>query len=256
MAAQAINCSQSEKDWRYRSSPTTDEVTAAPSDLGIARNIVVPVAHYDRENGVETQAMMPTGLAVAQVVTCMDEDGRRSLRMVGPPTQRAALWNQMLDDMPAIREVALLHRIGMDPRGTDWRTILRDAAQADCGLCVIYCRFVDTDADAEYWGVLFDSISQKPIATFNAPFTFHPPETEKHHRNEDDKPWACEADVRAEAKLRTLIRDSVWDFASQRGRTSDPTTTQPNPWNNSNSLSPRDGSRLWEEITRRLFQRP
>jgi hypothetical protein len=249
----SINCSKPD-DWRYQAAIEEDEVTATPADLGIARNIVVPVAHYGRGDGSEMQAMLPTGLAVVQVVTCMNEEGHRNLRIVGPPTHRGVYWNQLLDDMAAIREVALLHRIGLDPRGTDWRAILRDAAEAECGLCVIYCRYNETDADAEYWGVLFDSIAQKPLVSFSAPFNLRPPVTEEDHGSEDDKIWACEADVRAETKLRQLIRDSVWDFAAQRGRRD--TTTQPNPWNTGEPLSPRNANKLWDEIAKRLFQRP
>jgi hypothetical protein len=200
----------------------------------------------------------PAGLAVVQVVTNAEEEeleagtspAKPGLLVAHTANERRAYWNDLLGDLPALREVRLLRSTALDPRGTQCRDILRRSVTEHCNLCLIYAQASSTEADSEYIASLWDAAAGQPLAVYRAPVTI--PHCERQYGHSSDskdagshdkhaqarhETWFQEADFRAEADLRRMVRDSIWDLAS---RDQTKPTTEPNPWQTDRPILPRD----------------
>ncbi len=216
-----------------------EEVEVTSSDLGVSESALAHsgAATLDAE---ASSGRFPTGLAVVRVeAVTKDQAANRYLRVVPVAEYRDAYWKSEMADLPELREVAMPRTFGLDPRGADWRSLLQTAAAQDCDLCLIYSKVHDTEADAEFVGVLWSSSTEKALVTFRVPVQL-PPEIRRKY--EKKKHWIklrSDAEFRAETELRRLVRDVLWDLVAKDADAA----TQPNPWETDVPLFPRDHRR-------------
>ena len=184
----------------------------------------------------------PTGISVVRVAAAMDEkNARRYLRVAEMPQESAVYWSHLWDDLPPIREVTPLTTQGLDPRGARYEDLLRESVDIDCDLCVVYARIEDTDADAELVAVLWDAANHEAMAAFRVPVTLTEEVREACEKSHRGGAWLSEAEFRAEADLRRLVRDAMWDLVAKDQAAP---TTQPSPWQDYLPLFPRDYDRF------------
>ena len=136
----------------------------------------------------------------------------------------------------------MLKTYGLNPRGTDYRSLLRAAQVQDCDLCMVYAEVEDTDADAEFVGLLWDAKYEEPLIAYRVP-VFLPIEVREQFDEEDSESYQqmmAEAAFRAESDLRQMVRASLWELAANDGKVP---KTKPSPWRTDLPLYPRDYSR-------------
>lgn len=233
-------------DNKYRVTEDEEVVSIHSADLGVSNDVPSPIGAtvLSTEPSV---GRFPAGICVVRVeaLEC-DADEQRDLRISRLPAQHAVYWNLLFDDLPSIREVVFLGNPGLDPRGYRWPELLTSAAQHECSLCILYAQQEVTDADAQYYGVLWDTQAMLALATFRIPVIL--PEdfvtSEQEDADEQDEEELelalSEARFRAEQDLRRTVRDTLWDLAKRDGAV---LTTQPNPWRSGVPLFPRDYER-------------
>lgn len=225
---------------KYQPPVETDAVCINAEDLGLPPDTVIEAGSPLMSERISA-GRFPTGVSVVRVEATMHERStRRCLRVADMPQECAVLWCQLWDDLPPIREVTTLRTLGLDPRGARFGDLLRESEIIDCDLCLIYARLSDTDADADFIAVLWDAADQEVLAAFRVPVVLTEEDLEASKEEHRDG-YVTEAEFRAVADLRNLVRDAVWDLvAMDRG---DP-TTQPSPWREYLPVFPRDYDRF------------
>lgn len=227
-----------------------DLVTIAPQDLGV-NDEMLSISGGRSLDSSGSKGRFPAGLAVARVVSKVAEPGAaHTLKISDSPPDHAAYWNGLLDSLPPVREVAMLHDVGIDPRGTTWQAILSESVRIDCLLCLVYGRCDRGAGDADLIGVLWDAQHSKALAAFRIPLAM-----DKNRREEEDEPRegvSSPAENEAEASLRALVRGAVWDLAKRDTPTA---TTQPSPWQSDPLLMPRNNRMIIEIDPQQLRER-
>jgi len=223
------------------SAPNEDIVCITAVDLGVPPEAIADAEHESLDSSPST-ARFPTGVSVVRVVAAMDEkDARRYLRVAEMPQESAVYWCHLWDDLSPIRGVTMLRTLGLDPCGANHEDLLRESTNANCGLCIIYARVDDTDADADFAAVLWDAANRKALSAFRVPVTLSEEDREVSEKAHRGGPWVSEAEFRAEADLRKLIRDVMWDLVANDQVSP---MTQPSPWQDYLPLFPRDYDRF------------
>jgi len=224
--------------------PTTDENVASAEDLGLRQAQIEVSGSKLVEKGASV-GRFPAGLAIAQVAAAPGEDEpTRRLRLTKTEVDRQVHWGRALHELPKVREVVFMSDFGLDPRGFKHGELLRHAANYGCDLCVIYTRIEESECQAHYVAALWDARKPKLLSTYRVPVLLSLHDLPSSGDNSDEEKmraeWLYEADCRAEADLRRMVRDDLWDLA-RRDRAA---TTQPSPWRTEHPLLPRDFSRL------------
>lgn len=231
-------------DNKYRVAEEEEVVPIRAADLGVPNKAPTRIGAtlLSTEPSV---GRFPAGICVVRVKALQcDANKQRDLRISPLPAQHAVYWNLLFDDLPSIREVVFLANPGLDPRGYRWPELLHAASQHECSLCVLYAEQEATDADAEYYGVLWDTQAMQALATFRIPVVLPEEFTTSEEDDEDDEDeqrialW--EARFRAEQDLRRTVRDTLWDLAKRDGAV---LTTQPSPWRSGVPIFPHDYER-------------
>lgn len=234
-------------DNKYRVTENEQIVSIRSADLGVSNKAPTRVGATIL-NTEPSVGRFPAGICVVRVEALQcGADKQRDLRISRLPAQHAVYWNLLFDDLPSIREVVFLGNPGLDPRGYRWPELLKSAARHECSLCILYAEQEVTDADAEYYGVLWDTQTMQALAIFRVPVilpedfvTSEQEEADNEEDEEEARIALCEARFRAEQDLRRSVRDTLWDLAKRDGAI---LTTQPNPWRNGIPLFPRDYER-------------
>ncbi len=221
-------CAQQAVAPKYRVASEAPAVGVAASDFGVD-HATFARAGVHRLIAEPTRGQFPSGLCVARVETFMTTSDARRLRLLPLPSQHAIYWNHLLDGLPAVREIVLLREPGIDPRGCDRDEILEAAKANACELCLIYARVDETDADAEYVGVLWNTRSRAPIAIVRAPVVLPIDVAKKMKQAPDCDVQIGESDFRSEQDFRRLTRDLLWDLARQDLESA---TREESPWKN------------------------
>lgn len=256
-AASWVGCSQPTTE-KYHVADETEIACVNATDMGIPKE-AFEEAGTRLIDHTPSIGRFPVGLCVVRVAARIptDEGGPHVLRVSELSPHHAVYWNHLFDALPEIREVAFLNRCGLDPRGAATPAILRLASKIECGLCMIYARLEETDADAEYVGVLWDTERLTALAVVRTPVVL--PEDVRERIEEEEGETAevdrsiWEADFRAEQDFRSEVRDVVWNLVDHDGRAP---TTQPNPWRQDDvPLFPRDYRRYRDSRLERLFRK-
>lgn len=195
-------------------------------------------------------ALMPmAGIAVTRV-RCDGALEGRPLQAEPIAPERAALWNQLVNDLARVREFVVLGTLGMDPRGAKNEDLLDAAKAQDCNYCLIYQLVDPFPYSASVRAVLWDTDSRKPLISFNTAIQL--PESVVQQCNEDeDMTLRREADAsyQVEAELRGMVRDTLWDMAGKTEPNEGP-TSRPNPWKTDQPILPRDDYRYRRYLMR------
>lgn len=214
-----------------------------PAALGIADTLELQQSLHEL-NSQPSTGRFPAGIAVARLDPAPDPSrAASSIRVSKMAPDRAVYWTHLTDTLPAIREVTILRDLGIDPRGGRFEDVLRQALAVNCELCLLYGQVSQYDTDAEFIAVLWDALNGKPLTFFRAIVDL-PPDLRKEcnkrgHVHDRD----CDAVFLAEAELRIMVRDHLWDRV-QRDQVS--STTVPSPWGKDLPLFPRDYYRYRE----------
>ncbi len=230
----AFGCNRTE---RPSMSVDLDVIAVSSADLGVPENSAARPGEHPLDT-TRTTGRFPAGLAVARVVTALDEPtGRRRLRPGEMSVDRAAHWNQVMDTLPPVREVTLLRELGIDPRGVESGDFLREATRINCNLCLLFGRTENAEGEAALLGVLWDSAEMRPLAAFLSPILIEAEIDEKNDKPEARIRAAARAEMQAEQELRAMVRNTIWDLVKRDETVS---TTQPSPWRGDDALMPRD----------------
>lgn len=214
-----------------------DTAPISSDDLGISDSASTMSASASADGG-RTVGRFPSGLSVARVTAIADvTDPSRRLRSEAMLVERAAYWNQMMDNLPPVREVTVLRQMGIDPRGVSRGDFLHESTRIDCRFCLLFGK-ADEDVGAPVLlGALWDAPSVRPIAAYRVPVLVD--EAKLLEADDETKRQAIlnAAEASAEHQLRTQVRDTLWDLS----RLDEPeATTQPSPWRTDDVLLPRD----------------
>ncbi len=235
----SLACGQPEP--KYQTPFEEDTICITAGDLGIDDSILPGrgMLLLDRQPSV---ARFPTGVSVVRVKAMMAEKtAHRYLRVADMTRFSEVYWSHLWDKLPPIREVRPLGTMGVDPRGAGYEDLLRQSVEIECELCVMYALVTDTNSDAEFVAVLWDAADHQALATFRTPVELSDELRDKIADEGDRGRWVGEAEFRAEADLRRLLRDAMWDIV-ELDRISP--ATQPSPWRDYMPGFPRDYDRL------------
>ncbi len=251
------SCGAPEAKYQVHSEGTPQSLSGR--DVGVADEVLRPIG-WRLLTDQRTAGRFPAGICVVEVeVYTPAGSDERLLRLRTVPGHHAVYWSNLLDELPLVREVIFLGEAGLDPRGYQWREVLQASVERDCSLCLIYSRLDDSDADAEYAGVLWDAAAFLPLAVLRVPVILPIDESspsgsasDDDHGVEPQDPTIREADFRAQQEFRHALRDAIWDLA---GQDSVAPATQPNPWSDAEfPLFPRDYHRYRDWRLERFFR--
>ncbi|MBX3394432.1 MAG: hypothetical protein KF841_03600 [Phycisphaerae bacterium] len=212
LVASGAGCSRNETAPKYQVQSGDQVVPVLADDLGISTELFTRAGAHSLLAEV-SQGQLPSGICVVRIEARLGADGHRTLAVLPLPSQHAIYWNQLFDELPAIREVVFLGKPGLDPRGCTRGDILRVALARDCGLCLIYAREEESDADAEYVGVIWNTRTQAAVATIRTPVILPPEVVDRLKEDATCDRAITEADFRSEQEFRRFVRDVVWDIA-------------------------------------------
>lgn len=219
--------------------PITLDLEPTAADLGVA-------AGQFAENAArllathETTGRFPTAIAIARIAPqSAGGGGPRTLQLVDISGPQAVRWNELLDDSPAIREMVLSGRFGLPRRELTARDLAQAAAQLKCALCFVYATSGDAVENFQAWGVLWDAIELRPIATMHAAAQADLLEYERAIEETPLDAAECRAEWRALRMFERQLLDAVAELVT---RDRPAASTQPSPWINDRTLEPRD---LW-----------
>lgn len=212
LIAIGFGCSQNETAPKYQVDSGDQVVTVLADDLGVSIDLFSRAGAHSLL--VEaSRGQFPSGICIVRIEARLSADGHRTLAVLPLPSQHAIYWNHLFDELPSIREVVFLGKPGLDPRGCARSDILRVASARDCGLCLIYAREEESDADAEYVGVIWNTRTQAAVATIRTPVVLPPDVVERLKEDATCDRAITEADFRSEQEFRRFVRDIVWDIA-------------------------------------------
>lgn len=215
------------KDRKYQIKSGERVVSLAGEDLGIGSPAFNRMGyHFLRPE--PSFGLFPTGLCVLRVEAFVDSArAQRFLRVQPVPGHHAVYWNHLFDTLAGIREVVFLSRPHLDPRGYDFRAVIDAATGLNCGLALIYSRVHQSDADAEYAGVLWNVERREPLVSFRTPIVLPPELVKELEENPESDVAIREADFRAEQEFRNLVQGVIWDMAK---RDATAPKKRSNPW--------------------------
>jgi len=224
--------------------------TISPADLGVPSQM--SVTDVLTRMGGSGRIALPAAMAVARVgaVDALDRadkatpvvsataTGSGRLDVEAMSLERSAMWNNVANDLPSLREVAVLRTLGLDPRGVGVEDILREAGRQECNLCLIFT--IEEEAgSANVLAVLWNAAAHEPLARIAFNETARPlPEKDDSKAKRLSRRRKYDAAYLAEVRLREVVGHFLWDLS----REGTPTTTQPNPWQSDTPVMPRDHS--------------
>lgn len=227
-AALVVGCSQNETSPKYQVVDEARVISVTAADFGVDSSVFDQVGKHALM-AEPTQGQFPSGMCVTQIEAFKNESDQRKLRIVLMPSQHAIYWNHLFDELPSIREVVFLGKPGLDPRGCQRDDILNVALARDCELCLIYARVEETDADAEYAGILWNTRTRTAMATVRTPVILPIQVAAELKEDPNCDRAIAEADFRSEQDFRRMVRDLMWDIASHDVADAGKDT---NPWKN------------------------
>jgi hypothetical protein len=233
-----INAGCHHATWREQA--PRDELTASeirPQDLGIDEVGPTRVAA-----NAGTEITFPTGLAVVRLSAAFENTGGQRLLLASSRADQQAYWNQLFNDLPALREVVVLTSNGLNPDGFAQKDVFRRAILQNCSLCLIYARIsgADCDSPAEFAATLWNAQESKLVASWQVPIDV------------DVDEQISDLDDRAETQLRGYVREAVWTLAKKHEPSLD---TRTSPWGTNGPLVPRGGDK-YRYIERLQERRP
>jgi len=232
--------SEAEAKYQTLCEQVEEIVAIEASDLGVPPTAITEVGRKILATE-PSKDRFPAGLSVVRVeAATRGDEPEHFLQIVPVEDYRNARWIRATQDLATLREITMLDTYGIDQRGTDWQALLRRSLRADCDLCLIYAQVHDTDADAEFVGVLWDAVTEEALATFRAPVVLPPDVRLTYEEKQRYAELTSEAEHQAMAELRRLVRDAIWDIAANDTQG---TTIQPSPWQKELPLYPRDSHR-------------
>jgi hypothetical protein len=206
------------------------------NDLGVPPAAIMKPGRNDLDAEPST-GRFPCGLSVARVnATGHADEPEHTLQLVSAGDYHDAPWIRAMQDLPMVREVTMLGNYGLDPRGTDWRRFLQLSLHVECDLCFLYAEVLETGADAEFVGVLWDAVAEKALAAYRVPAVIPWGDRLVYEEKKQYLGLRSDAEGRAMAELRHLVRNTILDIA---GRDSE-SDIRPNPWKTDMPLLPRD----------------
>lgn len=230
--------------------PPMETLAVLPADLGIPDSAATLPGEHPIDTTRST-GRFPAGLSIAKVTAILAGNGTdRRLKPGDMPIERAAYWNQVMDNLPPIREVTQLRELGIDPRGADYADFLRESTNINCNLCLLYGHSEEPNGDAVLVGALWDARRNQAIAAYRVPIVVDYALIEDES-DENDRRFAYQtAEAQAELDLRNMVRNSLWGLVETDSKD---TTTQPSPWRNEDTLYPRDQNpfRRLEDLLRK-----
>ncbi|HVP12675.1 MAG TPA: hypothetical protein VMV94_15975 [Phycisphaerae bacterium] len=248
-SANKASCQPSvEAESKYQTICEREEeiVAIEASDLGVSPAEITEVGQKNLVTEPST-GRFPTGLSVVCVeAATRGDEPEHFLRPVSVEEYRGARWIRATQDLPVLREVTMLGTYGLDPRGTDWQALLRASLRLDCDLCLIYGEVYETEADAEFVGVLWDARTAQALATYRAPMVLPADVRLTYEEKKEYVGLRVEAEQQAMAELQRMVRDTIWDLAAKDNEA----TTQPSPWQTDLPLYPRDLHRTLRIFTK------
>lgn len=182
----------------------------------------------------------PTGVAVARIGLTGDPCGDAArLRIERLRGVEAVPWNELLDDVPVVRETLLSGPVGLTPGAPAIVEIVRAAGHLRCGLCLTYVTWGDGKLKYGLKGVIWETIEGAPLATIRAAgevaLEDYEACIEEQKRHIDERP--CRADTRAVVEFHQAVVAALIELIRQDRPA---TATQPSPWRGNLPLYPRD----------------
>lgn len=198
--------------------------TIALRDFGLQDVDLPPNGYVVLEAG-RSRGRFPTGLSVAQVEPAGFDAAEPSWRVVHVPTERAVYWNSLLPTETAVPEVVVLEPLALVDGQGNLPTIVKTAARAEAGLCVLYGpRATEFDAFG-YLAVLLETGNGRVVAAVQShagPEDFTPPPSD---RFETDM-RTCDAEHIALRRLQEQVRRCTLELAANDERAE----TETSPW--------------------------
>lgn len=245
LGAASVACQSHDTSDLIMASEVSTETPMAPAtscDLGADASSFAAATPTRLLAGELPAIQPPCGIAIARVA-CTDREPNRALQVEPIAPERAAFWNQLVADLPGVREVSVLRTLGMDPRGIAMTDLLREARNQDCSYLLVF-RIVEPDAaSAIIQAVLWSVEPAHAVVAFNSDIRLPEAVIQKCSDSDTRMLRECDPSYQVEGELRLLVRDTLWDMAA-RSRPEDSPTTRPNPWKTDQPILPRDEYRF------------
>ncbi len=220
-----------------------------PCNLGIESGSFQPSQSTHVLGGELRAIQPPCAIAIARV-SCDGTSSEKPLQIEPIAPERSAFWNQLVSDLPGVREITVLRTLSMDPRGIAVKDLLREARNQECNLCLVFAIDESDPNSAAVRAVLWDAETGTPRVAFNSSIHLPPSAVEKVSDDSEMRQRRdCDASYQVEGTLRQLVRDTLWDMAAKSSPGDGP-TTRPNPWKSDQPILPRDDYRYRRSIMR------
>lgn len=202
------------------------EPTIALRDFGL-QELELPASGYVVLESTPSQGRFPTGLGVALMEPVTESDTAGSIWQIREvPAERAVYWNSLFSTEPAVREVLMLDELTIGGGKGTVAEIVRAAARAQAGLCLVYGPRATRLEEYGYLAVLLDTTDGRVIAVVQSqagPEDFTP--TPRDRIKTDMR--TSDAEYIALRKLQAQVRRCTLELAAKDERGE---ATQTSPW--------------------------
>jgi hypothetical protein len=218
--------------------PPVVRLQPRPEDMGLTPD-QIPTAGTRLFHTDPTAGWFPAAMAVAQIDVQRGETAdQRLVRVKMPATHDAVWWNELLDDVPEIREIVISDEYAQNPDRINIDSVLHVARRLNCTFCVTFTRWGEPIYREHVIAALWHCDSGALLATFRSDIEIDP----LMYGFGVERDGADARDFRAgELAARALLRNvrsAVTEFVA---RDVPATQIEPSPWINDRPLIPRDG---------------
>ncbi len=160
-----------------------------------------------------TRGLFPASLAVTRVALEVSEGRLPILRpyLLTDPRNEFLQWNRALDDQMAVSEVFPIMDRDLGGGVADPEQVLAAFRALHARLGLIYAMNELSSTESEVLGVLYDTASAQPIASFHAQAVSVAPPEQKYCRKPADL-WDTDSRALARAEFERLVHTCIRDL--------------------------------------------
>ncbi|MFQ5494756.1 MAG: hypothetical protein ACE5EX_05185 [Phycisphaerae bacterium] len=196
--------------------PWTPEPIVGWNDLS-TRSLQHPRNGYRIVADAPTHGIFPTSMAVVRVATLTPHNPRPAAARIlyTDPRNEYIQWNSALDDLMAVSEVFPITDVDLGGGRVEPEQILAAFRALGARLGLVYALNEVTDGDAVMIAVLYDTQTQRPLATLHTyAYSLWPIDEKSRSQRPPDR-WVVDARARVRARFEELLHDCIHELIQE-----------------------------------------
>ncbi len=175
-----------------------------------ARGVAIPTNSYEITTPKPTHGLFPAAMSVSRIaITDGDEENPMPRpRLLRDPRNEVLQWNSAFDDQMAISEVFPIAQCDLGGSDAYPEQVLAAMHALNAQIGLVYGMNELSESETEMIGVLFETSSGKPVASFHAQAVSKHPSKEERDRDPEDL-WECDSKALVRERFERIVHTCV-----------------------------------------------